>query len=305
MAELLSNWFEDERILENYVFPPEKRPGELVVPIGKANVPIVDLHDEENNTIHHIMKVSQDFGLFQMRFILSYLLLLEQVVNHEISAELMTGVMKGRLQYINISICPSNTIEFFRATVGPFVIALRDLGSRILGLISKGLGLESKYFAKELSEDCTLTINHYPPCPNPSLSLGINKHTDPSLITILLTGEVPGLQALMDGQWMGVETLPNALLVIIGNQLEVVSNGKLKSGIHRVVTNAKEARSSAAFFINPTKSCIVEPAKALVEAQNSEPLYKAFQYKDFFKAYTDASSGDIVAVLEAFKIKNS
>ena len=87
--------------------------------------------------------------------------------------------------------------------------------------------------------------------------------------------------------------------------IQVVSNGKLKSGVHRAVTNAKEARSSAAFFINPTMSCIVEPAKALVEAQKSQPLYKAFQYKDFFKAYTEASSGDVAAVLEAFKIQTS
>jgi len=66
MAKLLSNWFDDGRIPDNYVFPPEKRPGDLAVPKGKANVPVVDLHDEENNTIRHIMKASQDFGLFQV-----------------------------------------------------------------------------------------------------------------------------------------------------------------------------------------------------------------------------------------------
>lgn len=101
-------------------------------------------------------------------------------------------------------------------------IESKKLGLRILELISEGLGLESDYFGDKYSEALAIAVNHYPPCPDPSLTLGISKHCDPNLITILHQGDgVSGLQVFKDGEWIGVEPLPNAIVVNIGNQLQV------------------------------------------------------------------------------------
>lgn len=107
--------------------------------------------------------------------------------------------------------------------------ALKDLGSRILGFISQGIGLEKEYFANELSEDNNLIVNHYPPCPNSSLTLGLTKHSDPNLITILqaVPLHVPGLELFKDGQWLSVSTVPDAFVVFVGNQLQVYIFGFL------------------------------------------------------------------------------
>ena len=62
--------------------------------------------------------------------------------------------------------------------------------------------------------------------------------------------------------------------------MQIVSNGKLKIDQHRAVTNATKPRISAAIFIGPANDCIVEPAKALVNAENPL-LFKSVQCFDY------------------------
>ncbi|PQQ17838.1 hyoscyamine 6-dioxygenase [Prunus yedoensis var. nudiflora] len=138
---------------------------------------------------------------------------------------------------------------FFRERVGACSTQVREVALNILQLISEGLGLEPGYFRDELSQVSLLSVNNYPPCPDPSLTLGLPKHCDPNIITILLQGNVNGLQVFKDGEWIGVEPLPNALVVNIGYQLQIISNGKLKCDEHWAVTNSRNARTSAAFSL--------------------------------------------------------
>lgn len=79
------------------------------------------------------------------------------------------------------------------------------------------------YFDR-ISELELLNANSYPPCPDPSLTLGILRHHDPSIITVLYQGNVPGLQVIKDGNWITVGAMSNAFVVNIGNQLEVMHN---------------------------------------------------------------------------------
>uniref|UniRef100_A0A803LFD0 Fe2OG dioxygenase domain-containing protein n=1 Tax=Chenopodium quinoa TaxID=63459 RepID=A0A803LFD0_CHEQI len=274
---------------------------------GKVDVPIIDLQEE--NSSQHIMKAIQEFGLFQ-------------VINHGVSKDLIDEALKVFKEVFELppeekskinmeedlnQFCriysSSYNFNTEKEIVGAYVTELKDLGARILECISEGIGLEKGYFASELSADNILTVNHYPPCSNPSLTLGLTKHSDPNLITILqaVPLHVPGLELFKNGQWMSVDTVPDAFVVFVGNQLEVVSNGELKAAVHRV-SNATEARTSAAFFINPSYECIVEPAKELVQAEINPPLFKAFKYKDFFKVYT-GHDGERHAILEDFGFK--
>lgn len=63
--------------------------------------------------------------------------------------------------------------------------------------------------------------NYYPASPDRGLSLGLPKHSDPNLLTLLLQDDIYGLQVYKDGQWHGVKPLPNAFVVNIGHQLQV------------------------------------------------------------------------------------
>ena len=73
-----------------------------------------------------------------------------------------------------------------RDVMGSYSNKVRELRLQLLDLISKGLELGSEYFNDELSSVQLLAINYYPPCPDPSLTLGLHKHSDVNLVTFLL-----------------------------------------------------------------------------------------------------------------------
>lgn len=102
---------------------------------------------------------------------------------------------------------------------------LRGVVDKLLKSMSTGLGLEEHELKEAGGGDDMihlLKINYYPPCPCPDLVLGVPPHTDMSTLTILVPNEVQGLQASKDGHWYDVKYVPNALVVHIGDQMEVV-----------------------------------------------------------------------------------
>lgn len=188
----------------------------------------------------------------------------------------------------------------YRDVVGKYSLEVRKLSLRMLDLICEGLGLKPGYFEYELSGGQLMVINHYPRCPDPSLTLGLPKHADPNLITVLLQGSVYGLQVFKNGEWLGVEPLPHAFVVNIGHQLQIISNGKLRSAEHRAVTNSREARTTIVSFILPSPDTIVEPAKSIIDT--GVALYRTSKFVDFMKFYEE-NKGDTETMMEAYKIK--
>lgn len=90
--------------------------------------------------------------------------------------------------------------------------------------LSLGLGLDGHEVKAAVGGDdleYMMKINYYPPCPRPDLALGVVAHTDMSTLTLLVPNEVPGLQVFKDDHWYDVKYIPNALIVHIGDQIEV------------------------------------------------------------------------------------
>lgn len=68
----------------------------------------------------------------------------------------------------------------------------------------------------------TTRMTYYPPCPKPEVVMGLTPHSDATGITILLqVNGVEGLQVKKDGIWFPVSILPHALVVNVGDVLEV------------------------------------------------------------------------------------
>ncbi|KAJ8440803.1 hypothetical protein Cgig2_000691 [Carnegiea gigantea] len=296
MEKLVSSWSDGKILPESYIFPPGKRPGKQVVLLYES-VPVIDLgkaegDDHENIVINHGVPTSlmddtrrmfKEFFVLpaeeKTRFLSSDLCQKcalytsnvdyekEEIHNWRDSLRHSCSALEECVDY-----WPQKPLRYGEV-VGQYTVKVRELGSRILELICEGLGLERGFFAKELSQGQVLAVHHYPPCPDPSLTLGTRKHYDPGVITILLQGDVSGLQVLRNGEWIGIEAIPDAFVVNVGQQLQIVSNGRLRSSEHRAVTNKNKARITGAFFIEPMKDCIVEPAKAIVNAR-SPAIYK-------------------------------
>ncbi|KAM0030805.1 putative oxoglutarate/iron-dependent dioxygenase, non-hem dioxygenase domain-containing protein [Helianthus debilis subsp. tardiflorus] len=323
-----ARWFELECLPNDYILLEENRPQNLDSPVCDS-IPVIDLA-KPNGPVEEILKGSQEFGFFQVinhgipeKTVIDAMNVLKEFFDMQ-GKDAPTGTILDKKGYIynrsdyardgthlwreNLK-HPCHPLEKcthlwpdtptrYQEVIATYLGEIQKLSSRILEMIGEGLGLEQGYF-KNTSEVQLLSSNFYPPCVDPSLTLGVPPHFDTSLITLVFQGSSTGLQFIKDGQWMNVGASPNAFVVNIGNQLEIISNRKLKSVRHRVVTSTRETRLSIATFVNPSLDCIVEPAKVLVN--ELEPsLYVGSQYKDYVQR-TNAFGAYSAAILNAMQ----
>jgi len=103
-----------------------------------------------------------------------------------------------------------------------------------------------------------LRIIHYPPFigSEDSQSLRAAPHEDINLITLLVAGTKPGLEAQdKNGNWHKISTDPGTIIVNIGDMLKEVSGGYYPSTTHRVVNPSSESANNSRFsmplFLHP------------------------------------------------------
>jgi isopenicillin N synthase-like dioxygenase len=103
------------------------------------------------------------------------------------------------------------------------------LGSALFELLSEALGLDPLHLLKlSCGERVFVQGNYYLPYPEPELTLGTAKHMDPSFITILLQDNLGGLQVLRKDEWSDVPPRHEALVVNIGDLLQVSVDIEIK-----------------------------------------------------------------------------
>ncbi|XP_054792833.1 flavonol synthase/flavanone 3-hydroxylase-like [Prosopis cineraria] len=190
---------------------------------------------------------------------------------------------------VNYDMWPKNPPSY-REVTEEYNKELLGLTDKLLELLSEGLGLEKKTLKSSLGDEkieMEMKINMYPPCPQPELALGVEPHTDMSALTLLVPNDVPGLQVWSQHHWIAVDYLQDALFVHVGDQLEVLSNGKYKGVLHRSLVNKERMRMSWAVFVAPPHEAVIGPLPALVNQENppkfSTKTYAEFRYRKFNK----------------------
>ncbi|KAL0743539.1 hypothetical protein Bca4012_085052 [Brassica carinata] len=172
----------------------------------------------------------------------------------------------------------------FREICQEYAREVEKLAFKLLELISISLGLPgdrlSGYFKEQTS---ILRFNHYPPCLNPELALGVGRHKDGGALTVLAQDSVGGLQVgrRSDGEWIPVKPIPDALIINIGNCMQVWTNDKYWSAEHRVVVNTSKERFSIPLFFFPSHETNIEPLEELISEENP-PCYKKCNWGKFF-----------------------
>ncbi|KAL2333793.1 hypothetical protein Fmac_015006 [Flemingia macrophylla] len=154
--------------------------------------------------------------------------------------------------------------EGWKAVTEEYSEKLMGLACKLLEVLSEAMGLEKDALTKACVDmDQKVVVNYYPKCPQPDLTLGLKRHTDPGTITLLLQDQVGGLQATRDNgkTWITVQPVQGAFVVNLGDHGHYLSNGRFKNADHQAVVNSNTSRLSIATFQNPAPNATVYPLK--------------------------------------------
>jgi len=159
-------------------------------------------------------------------------------------------------------------------------------GKALLQAIAIYLKLDEHYFDEFVyNGNSILRAIHYPPISNePKSAIRAEQHEDINLITLLVGASADGLQILTkQNEWVGVTSLPEQIVVNVGDMLQRLTNNKLRSTTHRVVNPPRElwgtSRYSIPFFLHPKATMSLACLEGCIDEKNP-------------KAFEDATAGE-------------
>jgi isopenicillin N synthase-like dioxygenase len=165
---------------------------------------------------------------------------------------------KDEIYADNVSV---KEIENFDRTLAEAYRAFEKSGTALLQAIALYLNLDENYFDEFVyNGNSILRSIHYPPITTePVSAIRAEQHEDINLITLLVGASADGLEILSkQNQWVPVTSLPEQIVVNVGDMLQRLTNNKLCSTTHRVVNPARQfwhtSRFSIPFFLHPKTS---------------------------------------------------
>ncbi|OMO53439.1 Oxoglutarate/iron-dependent dioxygenase [Corchorus olitorius] len=168
-----------------------------------------------------------------------------------------------------------------------------DMVRKLLHVLMGSLGVEpDESKIDSIIAKKTVNMNYYPTCPNPELTVGVGRHSDMGTLTILLQDGIGGLYVNVPedaeigkkGEWVEIPPTPGALVINIGDMLQILSNGRYKSAEHRVRTTSTKSRVSIPIFTTPKPTEKIRPLPQVVK-KDGVARYREFVLADYMNNF--------------------
>lgn len=174
-------------------------------------------------------------------------------------------------------VLPEAAVPGIEKVLGTFHESIADLQRRILRIIAEGIGCHETFFDRMLVDGTTLSrAIHYPAmdaAPD-APHVWAAEHADINLITALPRATAPGLQVKLKdtGEWIDAVAPEGGAIINTGLMLEIITNGTIAPGIHRVVAAEGQAgeRYSVVQFCHPTPWTILAPVASCITAETPQ-----------------------------------
>ena len=180
-------------------------------------------------------------------------------------------------------------VPSFKDTFQELYATFDRTGLKVLKAIARHLKIDEHYFEDAVRDgNSVLRALHYPPQTEPTGEhIRAGAHEDINAITLLLGAEEAGLELLTtDGRWIPVSPTPGEIVINIGDMLQRLTNGKLRSTSHRVVNpapdRASQARYSMPFFLHFRSDFLIDALPQTVPA-GEQPKWPPITANDYLQ----------------------
>lgn len=173
----------------------------------------------------------------------------------------------------------------FKSTVQAYYREALQLGNTLFRGFALALGLDEDYFETiTLNPPSQLRLIHYPFNLAASDKPGIGAHTDYECFTILFPTQ-DGLEVMNGaGDWIDAPVIEGALVVNIGDMMEILSNGYFMATSHRV-RKVQQERYSFPLFCACDYDTLIQPIAGL-KPHRADKLYQPLYCGDHLYAQT-------------------
>ncbi len=200
----------------------------------------------------------------------------------------------------------------FKEAANAYYKAVFELGKTLIRGFAMALGEKPDYFDSYITRPPSqLRLIHYPYDPNAKDAMGIGAHTDYEIFT-LLRATSAGLEVLNGaGEWIEAPPKPGAIVVNVGDMLELWTNGEFVATSHRVRKVKEERYSFPLFFtvdydtvVSPMPRFVTKDAPARPSVKSGEHLYaqtlQSFTYQKERIARGEVKLPEAAAPLSSF-----
>ncbi|KAI4968159.1 hypothetical protein ZWY2020_005271 [Hordeum vulgare] len=189
----------------------------------------------------------------------------------------------------------------FCDTIGEFAKDGMKLEQTVTRMVLEGLGVRNRKAIDAHHEmlGYHLRMSYYGTSPDhkqDATKVSLPAHRDYVMTNVIVQHEVEGLEVqLSDGSWFAVPPEPDTCIVVAGDLLSVVTNGRVQACLHRVRTPSNRERFATLLGCMPTAGCMVRAMDELVDEDHPlmyrpcDPYaYSDFQYSEQGRKSSDA-----------------